>query len=158
MEKIIRNMDEMSNWLEISKDNYLRIDDIQTTLKNEPYYNNENCILFNHYTDITFNVYYRNKVISSIKQIANSTYFESKQTNKKMLSELYRWLMNYDELRVSQNLFMTYLNNKESKIFNSNIGESILYVKKEFSNTHELIFYEEELSAVENYIFVEGEF
>lgn len=156
MEKIIRSMDRLPNWSDLSKANNLKIKNVQTHIKTEPYYTYENIIVFDRYIELSFNICYGNTVLSLVNQKISNAFLATE--NEINLINVYEWLSNHETLHVNQNLFMSYLNRKESKVLNKEIGDKVLYLKKEFIDDKQLLLFEEELSKVDYYIFEEGDF
>lgn len=153
MNKINRNLNRPLNWLIYAKKNNLHLENVKIE-KGENYINKEKNFKFSLYYDISFHIYYKKRIISLINIKLDLKYLDF-LNNKIFLQSLYDHLENFESLTYSQNLIMSYLNKEESILFDKNIGDHIILLKKQTYHKGNIFLYEEEISRINSYSFKE---
>lgn len=153
MNKIFREMNRSLNWLSYAQKNNLKLKDFKIEEK-ERYINKEKEFEFTQYYDITFYIYHKKRIISIVNQKIDLELFDLSDSQL-VLESIYNRLEKFKDLSYSQNLIMSYLNEEESILFDENIGDYILLLKKQTYHKGRTIFYEEEISRIDSYLFKE---
>ena len=156
MSRINRELNRPLNWLIYAKKNNLHLENIKIE-KGENYINKEKNFKFDLYYDVSFHIYYKKKVISLVN-IKLDLEYQNFSNNKIFLQSIYDRLEDFEYLTYSQNLIMSYLNKEESILFDKNIGDHIILLKKQTCHKGNIFLYEEEISRINSYSFKEAVF
>lgn len=159
MAKLIRCLNKQHNWLDYTNSNNLNIENLTCKRTISSYEKNHSEGILTNYYEVNFNILKEEAIISTIQQKLSAELFDDLDTsNADILSKIYQLLASLQELRFSQKIFMTYLNEEECLLFNQEVGDPILLTQKNFYANHQLILVEEELSRLESYLFKEDDF
>lgn len=160
MTKLIRLMDEPTEWVKYADDHFLKINKRRLDYFENALFDENNDVIFEKYYEVTFDIYNGGHLLSSVSQKIHPTLKENQLLNNQRdnITLIHDYLKLNDHLSYSQSLFLTYLNDEESRLFKKNVGEPILMLKKKVFDYQKLVLYEEELAQIDAYIFKEGKF
>lgn len=160
MTKLIRLMDEPTEWVKYADNHFLKINKRGLDYFENALFDENNDVIFEKYYEVTFDIYNGSHLLSSVSQKIHPTLKENQLLNNQRdnITLIHDYLKLNDHLSYSQSLFLTYLNDEESRLFKKNVGEPILMLKKKVFDYQKLVLYEEELAQIDAYIFKEGKF
>ncbi|WP_018658994.1 hypothetical protein [Allofustis seminis] len=157
--KIRRQMNYIPCWTQWADIHNLKISNLNWTSPNLHYSIPENIAQSSFLMGI-FELLVEDNLLSVVYFIAHPDLFPepcaTQPLNLRTLRKLYGTLhKKKDEISGIHHLFMSFSNEEESQKFKQKIGDPLLVIQKEVKNGAQLLYYEEELAAIEAYQFVE---